>query len=135
MANSNPTSIVSMICWKSEGTTFKPKGSQFNLNKPLCLLIVRYLEHSSSILTCKYASIFKRNLQQKHTEFLLRLMVTMLCWKQHAEISLDASKIMILMLKIMNALVHQKSLKMKTWRRHYFMKTHVRCKLKLQNHL
>lgn len=35
-------------------------------------------------------------------------MVTMLCWKQHAEISLDASKIMILMLKIMNALVHQK---------------------------
>ena len=32
----------------------------------------------------------------------------MLCQKQHAEFSLDASKIMILMLKIKNALAHQK---------------------------
>ena len=31
-------------------------------------------------------------------EFLVRLTMTMVCWKQHAEIGLDASKIMILML-------------------------------------
>ena len=32
-----------------------------------------------------------------------------------------------------NALAHRKSLNIKNWR-HYFMKTHVRCKLNLQNH-
>ena len=46
----------------------------------------------------------------------------------HAEISLDASKVMVLLLKIKNALAHRKSLKMKNWR-HYFMKTHVRHKV------
>ncbi|GBO26683.1 hypothetical protein AVEN_220001-1 [Araneus ventricosus] len=40
-----------------------------------------------------------------HTEFLLRLTATILCRKQHAEIDLDASEIMILMLKIKNSLV------------------------------
>ena len=37
-------------------------------------------------------------------EFFLRLIATMLCWKQHVEIGLDASEIMILMLKVKNAL-------------------------------
>ena len=67
----------------------------------------------------------KKNLQLKHTEFLLRLTVIMLCRKQHAEIGLGASKKMILKLKIMNALVHRKSLRTKNWRQ-YLMKTHVR---------
>ncbi|GBM50676.1 hypothetical protein AVEN_234733-1 [Araneus ventricosus] len=51
-----------------------------------------------------------------HTEFLLSLMATMLCREQHAEIGLDASKIMILMLKIkrnapeeLEALLHENS--------------------------
>ncbi|GBO15182.1 hypothetical protein AVEN_28537-1 [Araneus ventricosus] len=35
-----------------------------------------------------------------HAEFLLRLMATMLCWNQHSEFVLDASKIMILMLNL-----------------------------------
>ncbi|GBO17248.1 hypothetical protein AVEN_198073-1 [Araneus ventricosus] len=54
--------------------------------------------------------------QLKHTEFLLRLPATMLCRKQHAEFDLDASKIMILMLKIkrnaaeeLEALLHEDS--------------------------
>jgi len=50
--------------------------------------------------------LFKKNLQLKHTEFLLRFL-TMLCRKQHAEISIDASKIMILMSKIKNALAQK----------------------------
>ena len=71
---------------------------------------------------------FKRNLQLKHIEFLLRLMTTILCWIQHTEIGLDASKIMILMFKLKGTLVHWKSLKTKNWR-HYFMKTQVPAKL------
>ena len=47
--------------------------------------------------------------------------------------NIDASKIMVLMLKIKNTLAHQKSLKMKNWR-HYFMKTHLRHKLNLSSH-
>lgn len=39
----------------------------------------------------------------------------------------------ILMLKMKNALVHRKGLKTMN-RRHYIRHTHVRCKLKLQNH-
>ena len=50
--------------------------------------------------------------------------------KKHLEIG---SKIIIFMLKIKNALAHQKSLKMKN-RRHYFMKTYIKHKLNLQNH-
>ena len=65
-------------------------------------------------------TLFKRNLQLKHLKFLLRLTATIVCQKQYAEIGLDASKIIILMLKIKNALVYWKSLKMKNWR-HYFM--------------
>ena len=38
-------------------------------------------------------TLFKRNLLLKRTKFLLRLTVTMLCRKQHAEIGWDASKI------------------------------------------
>ena len=49
------------------------------------------------------------------------------------QIGLDASKIMILTLKINNTLAHLKSLKTKNWK-HYFMKTHARQKLNLQNH-
>ena len=53
--------------------------------------------------------------------------------KKNADIVLDASKIKIMTLKIKNALAHKKNLKMKNWR-HYFMKTHVRFQLNLQNH-
>ena len=53
------------------------------------------------------STLFKRNLQLKLTEFFLRRMATMIYWKQHAEIGLDTSKIIILMLK-MNTLAHQK---------------------------
>jgi len=42
-------------------------------------------------------------------EFFLRLTATMFCPKQHAEIALDARKIIILMLNIKNALAHRKS--------------------------
>ena len=70
---------------------------------------------SSSNKKCKVycgefycTTLFKTNLQLKHTEFLLRLMVTMLCWIRHAEIGFDASKIMILNLTIKNVLAHQK---------------------------
>ena len=49
----------------------------------------------------------------------------MLCRKQHAEIGLVASKIMILILKIKNALAQRKSLKTKNWK-HYFMKAQAK---------
>ncbi|GBP56766.1 Mariner Mos1 transposase [Eumeta japonica] len=44
----------------------------------------------------KYISgtLFKRNLQLKHIELLLRLMATMLCQIRYAETGFDASKIM-----------------------------------------
>ena len=44
----------------------------------------------------------QKNLQLKLIEFFLRLTVTMPCWKQHAEIGLNTSKIMIFILKIKN---------------------------------
>ncbi|XP_020295170.1 uncharacterized protein LOC109860481 [Pseudomyrmex gracilis] len=79
-----------------------------------------------SVKTHKINGLVSNSLNMlKHTEFLLKLTATMLCRKQHAEIGLDASKIIILMLKIKNALAHRKSLKTKNWR-HYFTKTHVR---------
>ena len=53
----------------------------------------------------------KKSAAEAHRIFL-RLMATMLCWKQHVGIGLDTSKMMILMLKIKNTLVHQK-----VWRR------------------
>ena len=59
----------------------------------------------------------------KHTEFLFRLMVTMLCRIRHAETGFDASKIMILNLRINNVLVHRKNLK--NWRK-YSMKTDLK---------
>jgi len=55
---------------------------------------------------------FIGTLNTQHTEFLLRLTVTMLCRKQHTDIALDAPKIMILMSKIKNVLAHWK-----VWRR------------------
>jgi len=56
-------------------------------------------------------TLFKRNLQLKHTEFLLRLTATMLCRIRHAETGFDASKIMILNLRIRNVLAHRQSFK------------------------
>ena len=56
-------------------------------------------------------ALCKRNLQLKHIEFLLRITATILCRRQRAEIGLDASKIMIFMLKIKkkkNALAHHR---------------------------
>ena len=53
--------------------------------------------------------LFKTNLQLKHIEFLLILMVTMLCWMQHAETDFDATKIMILNLSIKNVLAQRKN--------------------------
>ena len=44
----------------------------------------------------------------KHIEYLLRLIVTMLCRIRYAETAFDASKIMILNLRIKNILAHQK---------------------------
>ena len=70
-------------------------------------------------------TLLKRNLQLKHTEFFLRFIATMLCHKQHTEIDLDDSKILILMLKIKNTLAHRKSFKMKNWRQHDNARTHV----------
>ena len=57
------------------------------------------------------STLLKRNLQLKHTEFLLKLTVIMLCRKQHAEFGLDTSKVIILMLKIKNTLAHRKKFK------------------------
>jgi len=57
------------------------------------------LHAKKRIFARNFSALFKKNLQLKHTEFLLRLTATMLCRKQYAEIDLDASKIMILMLK------------------------------------
>ena len=45
-------------------------------------------------------------MQLKQTELLLRLMATMFSQKQHAEIGLDTSKIMILMLRIKSGQAH-----------------------------
>ena len=53
-------------------------------------------------------------IQKKPAAEALRITVTMFSGKQHAEISLDASRIMILISKIENALAHRKSLKTKT---------------------
>ena len=47
-------SKASMICWKRFGATFIPNGRRFRVYKPRCVWMVRYLEHSSSTLTCKY---------------------------------------------------------------------------------
>ena len=58
-------------------------------------------------------TLFKTNLQLKHKEFLLRLMVTILCQIRHAETGFDASKIMIFNLRIKNAVAHRKNLKTK----------------------
>jgi len=52
--------------------------------------------------------LIKKNLQLKHTKFLLRFTAIIIYWKQHSEIGLDAPKIMILMSKIKNALAHRK---------------------------
>ena len=46
--------------------------------------------------------------QLNHTEFLLIVTATKLYRKQHAEIGLDASKIIILMFKMNNAVTHRK---------------------------
>jgi len=43
-----------------------------------------------------YTILFKKNLQLKYTEFLLRRMAIILRRKHHAAIGLDASKIMII---------------------------------------
>ena len=58
-------------------------------------------------------------------EFLLRLMVTMLCRIRHAETGFDASKIMILNLRTKNVPAHRKNLKTRNWRK-YSMKTDLR---------
>ena len=60
--------------------------------------------------------LFKTNLQGKHLEFLLRLTKRMVCQKQHAETGFNTSKILILNLRIKNALVYQKSLIIKDWK-------------------
>ena len=49
-----------------------------------------------------------RNLQLKHTEFSLKFAAIMLCCKQHAGIGLDASKMMILILRLKDALRTEK---------------------------
>ena len=51
-------------------------------------------------------TLFKRNLQL--TKFLQRFTAITFCGKQYAEIGLKASKIIILMLKIKNALAQRK---------------------------
>ncbi len=61
---------------------------------------------------------------------MLRFTVNM----RHAVIGFDASKILLLIFKIKNALAHRKTLKTKSWR-HYLMKTHVRRWLTSQTHL
>jgi len=53
--------------------------------------------------------LLKKTLQLKHIEFLLRLTATMLYPKQCADIGFDALTIMLLMLKIKNALANRKS--------------------------
>ena len=63
--------------------------------------------------------------QLNHIEFMLRLAVTMLCRIRHAEPGFDASKIMILNLRIKNVLAHRKNLKTTNWRK-YSMKTDLR---------
>ena len=55
-------------------------------------------------------------MQLNPTEYLLRLTMTMLSHKQHAGIGLDALKIIILMLKVKNALVYQKIGSITFWR-------------------
>jgi len=55
----------------------------------------------------------QKNLQLKHTKFLLRLTATILYGKPNIEIGLDVRKIMILMSKIKNALAHRKTLRTK----------------------
>ena len=55
-------------------------------------------------------TLFKTNVQLKHIQFLLRLMVKMLCRIRHAETGFDASKIMIFNLRIKNVLAHRKIL-------------------------
>ena len=70
-------------------------------------------------------TLFKTNLQLKHIEFLLRLMVTMLCRIRHAKTGFDASKIMILNFRMKNILGHRQNLKTKNWSK-YSTKTDLR---------
>ena len=37
-----PSSILSMVFWKIDGTDATPKGSLLNLYNPLCVLIIVY---------------------------------------------------------------------------------------------
>ena len=43
-------------------------------------------------------SLFKRNLQLKHTELLLRFTVILFCHKQHEDICFDAAKRVLILL-------------------------------------
>ena len=58
----------------------------------------------------------------------------MICWHQLAEIGLGRIKNNDFDIEDKEHSGAPKSLKTKNWR-HYFMKTHVRLKLSLQNHL
>ena len=60
-------------------------------------------------------------------------MVIMLYRKEYAEIGLTDLKMVILIFKIENEVVHQKSFETKNWK-HYLMKIHVRLNPTLQNY-
>ncbi|GBP98280.1 Integrator complex subunit 2 [Eumeta japonica] len=78
-----------------------PAGVRF-VSLSLCMIIacpslLAFPEHEKKAIEwvqwlVKEEAYFERNLQLKHIEFLLRLMVTMLCWIQHTEIGFDTSK-------------------------------------------
>ena len=70
--------------------------------------------------------LFKTILQLKHIEFLLRLLVIMLCRIQHAETGFDVLKIIILNLRIKNVLAHRKNLKTNNLMMTDSMKTDLR---------
>ena len=55
-ANSRPARIASMICLKWLGSTLSPNRRRLRAYTPQCVWMVKYLEHFSSTLTCRYAS-------------------------------------------------------------------------------
>ena len=61
-------------------------------------------------------------IQKKFYEFLLRLMVAMLCQIRHAETGFDASNIMVLNVRIKIVLEHRKNFETEDLRK-YSMKT------------
>ena len=101
----------------------------FSVNKVIFYYIWKYLLSCEIKCICGEfycTTLFKTNLQLKHLEFLLRLMMTMLCRIWHAETGFVASKIMILNLRIKDVLVHRQNLKTKNERK-YSMKADLRC--------